>query len=58
MKAGESTRIQCEECGLETEIVLEPKAVGMEPDERPNDEADVTCCPLCSSDSIVVETEA
>lgn len=55
MKAGEKTRIQCEECNQESEIVLEPKAVGLAEEDRPTDETDVTTCPFCGSDSIIVE---
>jgi hypothetical protein len=56
MKAGNKDRITCNECNTESEIVLEPKAIGLSKEELAEfNENDVTYCPFCGSDSIEVE---
>jgi hypothetical protein len=56
MKAGDKARITCNECKIESEVVLEPKAIGLPKEELANwNEDDVTYCAFCGSDSIEVE---
>jgi hypothetical protein len=55
MKAGTKNRITCNECSVESEVIFEPKAVGLPEAELDTfNEDDVTYCPFCGSDSIEV----
>lgn len=56
LKAGESARLTCDTCGVESEVCHEPKArdnpktptTGIKP-------MPVTTCPFCGSQSITID---
>jgi hypothetical protein len=54
MKAGETQRFQCNDCNREFEVILEPKAKNMKPEDRPKEEGNVGACPFddCGSSDI------
>ena len=58
MKAGDKNRIQCNECDVESEVIFEPKAVGLSTAELEekglNETNDINSCPFCGSDQFEV----
>ncbi len=48
MKAGETERFDCDECLIEFEVTLEPKAKGSK--ELSEAVATVTVCPFCGEE--------
>lgn len=50
---GETTRIQCEECVVEFELTLEPKAKG-NPNASGVPTQSVDLCPFCGSEELEV----
>lgn len=50
MKDGETARFDCENCNVEFEVTLEPKAKGLK-GHKPGPEQKVIACPFCAEES-------
>jgi hypothetical protein len=47
IKAAQGIEIVCNKCNRASQIILEPGAMRMDVDLRPEDEATVVFCPFC-----------